>query len=212
MKLSEKLLSLRKSRGISQEELAEKLNVSRQAISRWETDGALPDSMNILQLSKLYGVTADYLLNDDYESDLDVPVIQGVESAAKTEAWRQVAFFALTGLNIMIFIYQIIACFVLQSTTHSLIGTMFSVAAAFGFEAVYRKLSPNAEESAKKYRRIFYIAAVWLAAYFPVRLLTYAAMTLYPRPYTVFMLHIIIVLLYLLFSGITTWLIRKKVN
>ena len=76
MKLSDKIIKLRKANGWSQEELAEKLNVSRQAISRWEGASAQPDATNILQLSKLFGVTTDYLLNDDYESDADIPKVK----------------------------------------------------------------------------------------------------------------------------------------
>ena len=76
MKLPDKIIKLRKATGISQEELAEQLNVSRQAISRWENGSALPDAQNILQISKLFGVTADYLLNDDYESDSDIPAVK----------------------------------------------------------------------------------------------------------------------------------------
>lgn len=82
MKLSNKILSLRKRKGMSQEDLAERLNVSRQAVSRWEMGSARPDASNILQLSKLFGVTADYLLNDDYESDHDVPMVKETEITA----------------------------------------------------------------------------------------------------------------------------------
>ena len=57
MKLSDKIVGLRKSNEMSQEDLAEKLDVSRQAISRWESGAAMPDANNILQLSKLFGVT-----------------------------------------------------------------------------------------------------------------------------------------------------------
>ncbi len=71
MKLSEKIISLRKAQGLSQEELAQKIHVSRQAVSRWETDGALPDASNVLQLSRLFGVTADFLLNDGQECALE---------------------------------------------------------------------------------------------------------------------------------------------
>lgn len=85
MKLSDKILKLRKQSGMSQEELAEKMNVSRQAISRWEVGSAQPDASNVLQLSKLFGVTADYLLNDDYESDHDVPVVKNAEVAARNK-------------------------------------------------------------------------------------------------------------------------------
>lgn len=76
MTLSEKIVCLRKAHGWSQEDFAEKLNASRQAISRWENGTALPDAQNVLQISKLLGVTTDYLLNDDYESDRDIPAVQ----------------------------------------------------------------------------------------------------------------------------------------
>ena len=83
MTLSEKIVSLRKAHGWSQEDFAEKLYVSRQAISRWENGTALPDAQNVLQISKLFGVTTDYLLNDDYESDKDIPAVQ--DATHKTE-------------------------------------------------------------------------------------------------------------------------------
>ena len=76
MKLPDKIIKLRKENGWSQEELAEKLDISRQAISRWENGTALPDAQNILQISKLFHVTTDYLLNDDYESDRDIPLVR----------------------------------------------------------------------------------------------------------------------------------------
>lgn len=107
MKLNEKILSLRKKLGLSQEELAEKLNVSRQAVSRWEVGSAQPDASNVLQLSKLFGVTADYLLNDEYESDRDVPIVRQTESSAKRQVRRLAAgFVAGVGLlgNFLIYL------------------------------------------------------------------------------------------------------------
>ncbi len=79
MNLSEKIVTLRKSRGMSQEDLAEKLNVSRQTISRWENGTVVPDAYNILEISKTFGVTSDYLLNDDYNNDDDIPRIKEVK-------------------------------------------------------------------------------------------------------------------------------------
>ena len=70
MKLSEKILALRRARGLSQERLAEQLQVSRQAVSRWENGSALPDASNVFQLSKLFGVSADYLLDDRYGEEV----------------------------------------------------------------------------------------------------------------------------------------------
>ena len=80
MTIYEKLVQLRKSKGWSQEDLAEKLNVSRQTISRWENGTALPDAENLRQLSHLFDVSSDYLLNDDYESDDDLPRVKTVEA------------------------------------------------------------------------------------------------------------------------------------
>ena len=65
MTFSDKLIALRKKEGWSQEELAEKLNVTRQSVSKWEGAQSVPDIDKILQLSRLFGVTTDYLLKDD---------------------------------------------------------------------------------------------------------------------------------------------------
>lgn len=65
MTLSDKLQILRKSRGITQEALAEKMAVSRQAIAKWENGMAYPDIMNLIQLSNLFHVTIDYLVKDN---------------------------------------------------------------------------------------------------------------------------------------------------
>ena len=64
MTLGEKLQKLRKARSLTQEELAEKVGVSRQSLSKWESDGALPDTANIILLADLFGVTTDYLLRE----------------------------------------------------------------------------------------------------------------------------------------------------
>lgn len=65
MKLNEKLLSLRKANGLTQMKLAEMMNVSRQAISRWEVGEAVPSTENLEFLGRLYDVPLEYLLHDD---------------------------------------------------------------------------------------------------------------------------------------------------
>ena len=64
MTFSDKLIALRKKAGWSQEELAERLNVSRQSVSKWESAQSMPDIDKILQLSSLFSVTTDCLLKD----------------------------------------------------------------------------------------------------------------------------------------------------
>ena len=64
MIFSEKLYLLRKNKGYTQEELAEKLCVSRQAIAKWESGQSYPDIVNLIQISDLMNVTVDYLVRD----------------------------------------------------------------------------------------------------------------------------------------------------
>ena len=68
MSLADKLVYLRKQKGLTQVELADTLNVSRQAISRWEVGVAIPSTDNLRILGDLYEVPIDYLLNDEVEN------------------------------------------------------------------------------------------------------------------------------------------------
>lgn len=72
MTLGEKLKSARKSAGLTQEQLAERLLVSRQAITKWEADKGMPDIENLKQLSKLLNISIDYLLDSGEAIDLSV--------------------------------------------------------------------------------------------------------------------------------------------
>lgn len=65
IKLANRLIELRKSRGYSQESLADELGISRQAISKWERAESSPDTDNLISLAKLYGITLDELLKTD---------------------------------------------------------------------------------------------------------------------------------------------------
>lgn len=97
MIFADKLITLRKKAGWSQEELAEQLGVTRQSVSKWEGEQSVPDIDKILQMSRLFGVTTDYLLKDDqgepeYTPDDEVSPLPRVTLAqandylAKTQA------------------------------------------------------------------------------------------------------------------------------
>lgn len=75
MEFAEKLIALRKSRELTQEQLAEQLNVSRQSISKWENGQVIPETEKLIELSRMFDVTMDYLLKP---SEID-------ELSAKTE-------------------------------------------------------------------------------------------------------------------------------
>lgn len=70
MRFAEKLKKARKEYGISQEVLADRLGVSRQAVTKWETDKGLPDIENMLIISNLFGISLDELLTDEKESHI----------------------------------------------------------------------------------------------------------------------------------------------
>ena len=92
MILADKIIDLRKKAGWSQEELAEKLGVSRQSVSKWEGAQSIPDMNKILQLSELFGVSTDYLLKDSLEAAETVPS-QDTDAEDATfvsmEEWRR---------------------------------------------------------------------------------------------------------------------------
>ncbi len=114
---------------MSQEELAEKLNVSRQAVSRWEMGTAQPDAQNILQLSHLFTVSTDFLLNDDYDEPQ-------AEILPKTHKKRLSAFqIILLILGSPIWISLLIAAFAIILAVYisllSIIVSLWAVFASF---------------------------------------------------------------------------------
>ena len=89
MTLGEKLLDLRKKLGLSQEEVAEKLNVSRQTISKWETGQTVPELFKVKLLSELYNVSYDYLISSSQISGDLTSIENIVDEIDWTSAWSK---------------------------------------------------------------------------------------------------------------------------
>ena len=114
MKLEEKLISLRKEKGLSQMKLAEMMNVSRQAISRWEVGAAVPSTDNLKFLGNLYGVSLEYLLHNDApkpnqnETPMQKRIIEKQESRRKTVfvVFMAVLAVAVIVLSVMLLVEQ----------------------------------------------------------------------------------------------------------
>ena len=83
MSLGERLLELRKKQGLSQEEVADKLNVSRQTISKWETDSSTPDFDKIIPICELYNISSNELLSGEKEEKKDVSSMSEEDKAQK---------------------------------------------------------------------------------------------------------------------------------
>lgn len=106
MNMGEKILKLRKARGWSQEELAEQLNVTRQAVSRWESDAAKPDADKITALCGIFGVSADYLLCMGAGSNVSPAILptRSAESTDKNVLYRMIAGIVLLAVSVVLFI------------------------------------------------------------------------------------------------------------
>ncbi len=106
MKIADKIITLRKQSGFSQEELADKINVSRQAVSKWESEQALPDVDKIVLLSEIFGVSTDYLLKDDEVSTTEgketVRALTESETADFIKIKRKSAFISALGVALCI--------------------------------------------------------------------------------------------------------------
>jgi len=140
MLLAEKILNLRKKSGWSQEDLAEKMNVSRQSISKWESARSIPDMNKIILLSEIFGVSTDYLLKDDNEDEGDIVIDKNdlvkrvtLDDAlayieGKKEASNQ------TAIGVLFCILSVAPLFILLTLSdYGLLGMSSTMAIALGF-------------------------------------------------------------------------------
>ena len=158
MKLGEKLQQLRKRSGLSQEQLASRLAVSRQAVSKWELDETMPDTENVIQLSRIFGVSCDYLLREEVdeqgaplsaapgEAHLDGPGWAHNASALSLAACAIGLLLALGG-----WIHE-------QTSGPLIIGLIIQILGVLLFELA----APRMDGGGKTARLTFYMAANWL--------------------------------------------------
>ena len=102
MILPEKLVYLRKQKGLSQEELAEMMALSRQSISRWESGGAVPGIDSLKLLSRLYGVSVDYLLDDRLDAPTDTTPQETPEPVLTVSFLRKYGWFTAFILTLIV--------------------------------------------------------------------------------------------------------------
>ena len=117
MTTGEKIAALRKEQGMSQEALGEKLGLSRQAVSKWEADQAVPTMDNLKELSKLFGVPVDTLLRPDAElmpkaedSDESWPGAENQPVRNGNRKWKIAAIAAAGLLCVSVQCGQPVAC------------------------------------------------------------------------------------------------------
>ena len=148
MILADKIIDLRKKNGWSQEELAEKLGVSRQSISKWEGAQSVPDMNRILAMSDLFGVSTDYLLKDALEAerpaeipmdrDLDEPLRRVEMEEAHSFLQTRIVAAARIALGVALCILSPIVLILLEAAQESgLIGLSEEQAAGVGLVVLF---------------------------------------------------------------------------
>ena len=153
MNIADRIQHLRKSKGISQEELADKVGVSRQAVSKWESEQSTPDIEKVILLSDYFEVTTDYLLKGIE------PVSENIPRKSDARIFSLVAsvinFIGLV-VAIMIWIERQISSSVAAGLILMAVGIMIFVMGQF--------LGENKEQSS----RWFWIVNVWILVLIPI--------------------------------------------
>ena len=208
MTLGEKLMKLRKAGGMSQEELAEKMLVSRQAISRWESGETMPDSDNLLRLSKIFQVSTDYLLHDEYEGDRDIPAVRETEEAMTRQQKMNVFFLRGLGggaISMMVGAFLWLYYETPFALLISFAGYMVSI---LYFKSNMFKTVPEGELG--QWKRKLIRSFVWLLGLFPGYILISDLLSLYPRPHSSILFAVIGLLIYLVICGGVTYALRER--
>ena len=155
MNLSEKLIQLRKANNMTQEELAERISVSRQSVSKWELGQAIPELEKLVSISEVFHVTTDYLLKPSDLDELSIKTeILEKKQQEMTEEYRKREdrkFYILSCIGIYLLAFAAIILFnrlsfeidflwnIFPGMTMSLVVLLIATAAAIGVCQRYKK-------------------------------------------------------------------------
>ena len=185
MTLGEKITDLRKKRGLSQEELAITLGVSRQAVSKWETMEAKPDTDKIVALAEFFEVTTDWLLRDIEPSESPA----GADAhllPAQAQAGAPLLLCLTLGASACGLLLLLYGRFYAASDIPTVIGVILQICAAalaMGF-GLYLKNSVDAAQGAV-FIRSFWRVNIWFIVLLPLRMIYFTLVqlvTLLPEP------------------------------
>lgn len=178
MTLGEKITHLRKKRGLSQEELAITLGVSRQAVSKWETGEAKPDTDKVVALAEYFEVTTDWLLRDIAPLETHTGTDAHM-SPAQARAGAPLLLSLTLGASACGLFLLFYGRFVSASDIPSVIGLILQICAiamAMGF-GLYLKNGIDAAQGSG-FIRAFWRVDIWMVALLPLRMLYFTFMRL----------------------------------
>lgn len=161
MSLSQKIQTLRKERNLTQEALADQLNVSRQALSKWELGVSTPEADKIVQLSEYFNVSTDYLLKDSI--DQQTPQKKSISTPRLTIIRSTTV--VLVGLIIALARGLDGASILYMSFRNVSLGLIVQVIGIFIFELL---ITYQAKNEHKITRKIYYLINTWLLTLIPL--------------------------------------------
>lgn len=197
MTLGEKIQTCRKSRGLSQEEVASNLGVSRQALSKWECNTSVPDIDKIVVLSNYFNVTTDYLLKDECTDEK----LQLSEETKKQNGNILIVVstaIIVIGLIISLAMANDGSKFFYWQFSSAALGIGIQIAGICAFEVLY--FSKHFE---MKNQYLFWCINTWLVSVMPIVLLSGILSKLLNR-FEVFRYTFNVILFYFIFNGILT--------
>lgn len=163
MNIGEKIQQLRKAKNLSQEQLAVQLEVSRQAVSKWELNESTPDTDKIILISRIFSISTDYLLLENPE------IVNVIETEDKTDYDLQRSK-SMTVTALFISILGLIITFYSETFYIDygfILGMSIQVGAIVFFEIMIQNIEPSIYHKARKR---FYLIDVWLFMFFPTAL------------------------------------------
>lgn len=204
MNLADRIQHLRKSKGISQEELADRLGVSRQAISKWESEQSMPDLDKIIHISDFFGVTTDYLLKG---IEPPPPASRREKPHAGVFAAVGTALCAVGLLAAAIIWYE-------EQTAAAFAGCIMMVMGCMIYAVGLSASEPASRPAA---RRQFWGFGVWILPFIPLAVLSnaltwgrFGKMPLAPYPTYYPDGIVLFVVLYAIIGLAGTWFFRRK--
>lgn len=169
MTLADRIQTLRKSKGISQEDLADQVGVSRQAVSKWESEQSIPDLDKLILMSDFFEVTTDYLL-------------KGIEEKKQVQSLPDGKVFAAVSAA-MCWIGLVIACAIWyekQTAAALVVGFVFLILGCMVFAVGVMESSPHTKTAAK---RTFWMLNIWPLAFVPLSAAYNTLLCGYNAPY-----------------------------
>ena len=186
MSLGEKLLKLRKKKGLSQEEVADILHVTRQTVSKWETDQSMPDFDKVVPICNLYEISTEELFHDEVSTPREVEEVRIENTTTYQNYNHKKALF--TTVAVMLYILSVVVIIFFSTVLRSpIVGVcvfFIVIAVATGLLIYIEMMKPFTNEKKKEkvltredrlYKRITSVLALFvLAIYLIVSFLTMA--------------------------------------